>query len=151
MEPKHQSDSHNQAGANDFQCLIWIFWVCRLSTSWYNIDCSQLMSRFDCYQLQLVYLTMEHHAVRNLQHETSQTTFDMFNQYLLHTLCKSFSVFRLCFYLSWNNKAIYAKNVGFFLPSSILKWLHKNSPVLISLFVNARRYDGCHIQSNKIV
>ena len=24
MEPKHQSDSHNQAGANDFQCLIWI-------------------------------------------------------------------------------------------------------------------------------
>ena len=25
VEPKHQSDSHNQAGANDFQCLIWIF------------------------------------------------------------------------------------------------------------------------------
>ena len=24
VEPKHQSNSHNQAGANDFQCLIWI-------------------------------------------------------------------------------------------------------------------------------
>ena len=24
VEPRHQSDSHNQAGANDFQCLIWI-------------------------------------------------------------------------------------------------------------------------------
>ena len=25
VEPKHQSDSHNQAGANDFQSLILIF------------------------------------------------------------------------------------------------------------------------------
>ena len=25
MEPKHQSDEHNQAGANDFQRLTWIF------------------------------------------------------------------------------------------------------------------------------
>ena len=25
VEPKHQSDSHNQAGANAFQRLIWIF------------------------------------------------------------------------------------------------------------------------------
>ena len=25
VEPKHQSDSHNQAGADDFQSLIWIF------------------------------------------------------------------------------------------------------------------------------
>ena len=25
VEPKHQSDSHNQTGANDFQFLIWIF------------------------------------------------------------------------------------------------------------------------------
>ena len=24
VEPKHQSDEHNQAGANDFQLLIWI-------------------------------------------------------------------------------------------------------------------------------
>ena len=25
VEAKHQSDSHTQAGANDFQCLIWMF------------------------------------------------------------------------------------------------------------------------------
>ena len=25
MEPKHESDEHNQASANDFQHLIWIF------------------------------------------------------------------------------------------------------------------------------
>ena len=107
VEPKHQSDSHNQAGANDFQRLIWIFWVCQLSPAWSNVDCSQLLFQYDPYQFQLVYLTMEHRAVRNLQHETSQTTFDMFNQsqHLLHTLHKSFCAFQLRFYLSWNNKA----------------------------------------------
>ena len=25
VEPKHQSDEHNQAGTNDFHRLIWIF------------------------------------------------------------------------------------------------------------------------------
>ena len=52
-------------------------------------------------------LTMEHHPVRNLQHETSQTTFDEFNQsqHLLHTLLWSIFVFKFCFYLSWINKA----------------------------------------------
>ena len=25
VEPKHQSDEHNQARANDFQHLIWVF------------------------------------------------------------------------------------------------------------------------------
>ena len=44
VEPKHQSNSHNQAGANDFQCLIWIFWVCRLSPTLYNIDRSQCLN-----------------------------------------------------------------------------------------------------------
>ena len=33
------------------------------------------MSQFNHYQLQLVYPTVEHHPARNLQHETSQTTF----------------------------------------------------------------------------
>ena len=47
----------------------------RLSPAWYNADCSQLMSQFDCYQLQLVYLTTEHWPVRNLQCKTSQTAF----------------------------------------------------------------------------
>ena len=76
---------------------------------------SQLTSRFDCYQLQLVHPTVEHHPARNFQHETSQTVFDMFDpsQHLLHTLHKSFTAFQLRFYLSWNNKA-YAENVAFF-------------------------------------
>ena len=25
VEPKHRSDEQNQAGVDDFQCLIWIF------------------------------------------------------------------------------------------------------------------------------
>ena len=32
----------------------------------HNADCSQLMSQFDWYQLQLVYPTVEHHPVTNL-------------------------------------------------------------------------------------
>ena len=72
--------------------FILIFLVCQLSPAWYNVDCSQLMSQFDHYQFQHVYPTMEHRPVKNLQHETSQTTFDTFDQsqHLLHTLHKSF-------------------------------------------------------------
>ena len=80
VEPKHKINEHNQAGANDFQCLIWVFWVCRLSPACYNVDCSQLMSWLDHYQLQLVYQTVEHRPVRNLQHEISLTTSDTLNQ-----------------------------------------------------------------------
>ena len=54
VEPKHRSDEHNHTSANDFQCIIWILWVCWLSPAWYNVDCSQLMSWFDLYRLQLV-------------------------------------------------------------------------------------------------
>ena len=63
-----------------------------------------------------------------------------------------FFAFQLHFYLSWNNKAQYAKNVVYLLPSSILKWLHKNSLILISFFLNARWYDSCQavtVQSNR--
>ena len=69
--------------SNDFQCLIWILWVFWLSPTWYNIDCSQLISQFDHYQLQLVYQRVEHRPVRSLQHDTSQTTFQLFHQSLL--------------------------------------------------------------------
>ena len=79
VEPKHQSNEHTQAGVNDFQRLIWIFWVCRLPPMWYNIDCSQVMSWFDRYQLQLIYLTVEQRPARNPQQKTLQTTFDTFN------------------------------------------------------------------------
>ena len=80
-----------------FQYFTGIFWVCQLSFIWYNVYCSQLMSWFDRYQLQLVYLTVEHHPVRNLQYETSQTNFDRFSQsqHLPHTPHTSFFVFQL--------------------------------------------------------
>ena len=41
VQPKHQKDEYNQADKNDFQYLIWIFSVCRLSHTRYNVDCSQ--------------------------------------------------------------------------------------------------------------
>ena len=90
-ETQTLNNYHIQAGANDFQCFLWIFWVCWLSPMWYNVVCSQLMSQFDGYQLQLVYPTVEHRPARTLQQGTSQT-FDMFNQsrHFLHTTHKSF-------------------------------------------------------------
>ena len=70
--------------------------------TWYDVDCSQLTSLFNHYQLQLVFPTVEHHPARNLQHKTLQTTFDMVSQsqHLLHTLHKAVFVFQLRFYLS---------------------------------------------------
>ena len=78
--------------------------------------------------------------------------FDMFypSQHLLHTLHKSFA-FQLCFYLSWNNKAWYTENVAYFLRSSILKWVHKNSPILIRFFLMHADMTAVPIQSNDIV
>ena len=102
-------------------------------------------------QVHPVYPTVEHHPARNLQHETLQTTFDMFDQsqYLLHTLEKSFFVFQLCFYFLEIIK--HTKNVVYFLPSSILKWLHKNSPIYISFFKMHADKTAVTTQSNKIV
>ena len=75
-------------------------WVCWLSPTWHNIDCSQLMCQFDCCQLQLVYLTVECCPARNLQHKASQTSFDLFSQsqHLLHTLHKSFFLHFSCIF-----------------------------------------------------
>ena len=52
-------------------------------------------------------------------------------------------VFCLHFYLSWNNKAYYDKNVAFSHPSSILKWLYRNPPTLL-IFLNACWHDSYH-------
>ena len=100
VESKQQNDLHNQAGVDDFQCLIWIFLICWLSPMLYNIDCSQFMSGFNCYQFPPVYLTVEHCPARNLQHKTLETTFDIFSQsqYPLHTL----HVFFFSFFLHFN-------------------------------------------------
>ena len=105
--------------------LFSLFWVCRVFPAWCNVDCSQLMSWFDRSQLQLGYLLEERHPARNLPHHSVRhSTFS-----ILHT---SFFALLLRFYLSWNNQAQYAKDDVYFPPSSILKWLHKNSPILIS-------------------
>ena len=83
----------------DIRSMLAISRITFIGIKWYNIYFSQLMSRFDRYQLQLVYLTMEHCPARNLQHETLQTTFDMFSQsqHLLHRLHKSFLHFGCVF------------------------------------------------------
>ena len=74
----------------------------------YNIDCFQLMSWFDCYQLQLVCPTMEHRPARNLQHETFVNNF--WHIWLVtapspHTVQILFFASQLHFYFSWINKA----------------------------------------------
>ena len=63
----------------------------------------------------MVYLTVEHHPLRNLQHEILQTTFDTFDQsqHLLHTLHKSFFAFRLLF--SFHLQYIYIFKMDFIL------------------------------------
>ena len=62
---------------------------------------AQLMSLHDHYQLQLFYLTVEHSPERNLQHETLQTTVDLFDQpqHLLHTLHNSFLLHFSCVFI----------------------------------------------------
>ena len=97
--------------------LIWVFWICRLSPKWQNIDCSQLISLFDHYQLQLVYPPGDHCSARNLQQETSLTTFDRLNQlqHLLRTLHRSFVC--VCFSWFFTFLAIITHKI-----SSILKW-----------------------------
>ena len=53
------------------------------------------MSWSDCYQLQLVDLTMEHHPARNLQCETSPTTFDCspYTAEVFYLICISLCLF----------------------------------------------------------
>ena len=84
--------------------------------SWYNIDCSQLMSQFDHYHFRLVSATMEHHAVRKnpgqnfTNHSRHFWSVTVPSQYTAEIF---FCVFKLHFYLSWNNKASYAKMLLF--------------------------------------
>ena len=75
----------------------------KLSSMWYNVDCSQLMSQFDHYQLQLWSIVQREIPSMKLHkplltHSISHSTFS------IH--CTSlFCVFQLCFYRSLNNKA----------------------------------------------
>ena len=99
------------------------FWVCWLCPAWYNVDCSKLMSRFDRYQLQLVY-PMEHRTARNLQHETSH----------VH-MCFSRHVILLwpMYVLCVNRFSLLLRQLGpttavFWIPET--SWLQKPAPTL---------------------
>ena len=104
VEPRHQSDEHNQAGANDFQCLSWIFWVCRLSPTWYNVDCSQCLD----------FIAINNWSTRPwsiVQQEISSTKLHkpLLTRSISHSTfsihCTIVFAFLLRFYLSWNNEA----------------------------------------------
>ena len=111
------------------------------------------MSQFDHCQLQLVYLIVEKRPTRTLQHETLQTTFDMFSlsQYLLHILHKSFFV---CFSCVFTFLEIIRHNM--------LKILHifshlqykngyKKSPILGRFFLMHADKTAVTMQSKKTV
>lgn len=75
--------------------------------------------------------------------QTSQTTLTSLIS------CSPFSIhctntFSHFGYLSWNNTAWYAENFASFLPSSIVRWLYKNLPILMFFFSNACWYESCH-------
>ena len=126
--------------------LIWIFWVCWLSPTWYNVDCSQLISWFDLYELST--------ALPNRGASSSEKTPAWsFANHFWHVwsvtapspyAVQFFFAFQLHFYLSWNNKAQYAKNVAYFLPSLISKWPKKIHQFWYALKKKARWYDSCH-------
>ena len=67
--------------------LIWVFWKCQMSPAWLKVDCSQLVSRCDHYQLQLAYPTVERPQAKNLQHAVCQC------------VCVWVCTFRVCVYL----------------------------------------------------
>ena len=92
--------SHTSQGTKNF-INLYILSTSVISCMVYSVNCSQLTSQFDCYRLQLVCLTAEHHLMRNLQYETSQTIFDMFDQSQhLSIHCTNLFLFLLRFNLS---------------------------------------------------
>ena len=114
-------------------------------------DCSQLLSHFNDFLFQVVCPIVEHRLARNLQHKTLQTTFNTFDQsqHLCPTWHKSFCMFQLCFSFFVIIKQTMPKMLLFFLPPSVLKWLHKNSPILISFFFHVHWYDSSHNYNKK--
>ena len=89
-----------QAGVNDFQHLIWIFWVCQLSPMWYNTDFS---INVPIWSLLLLTRLCNHGtscSAKKIQDKTSQITFDTFDQsqHLLNILKKSFFVCLSCIF-----------------------------------------------------
>ena len=113
--------------------FIWILWVHWLSPAWFEIDCSQSMSRFDPYQPQLVWgwpwgiiqweiSSMKLHKPL-LICKTSHSTFSLHcTNLFLHFSC----VFTFL--------EIVKPKYWFFLLSLLLQWPYKNSPILSFFF-----------------
>ena len=89
--------------------IIWLFSinvsVCYLSTSTGLPDCGALSSE----KSPAWNFTNHFWHIRSVTAPSPYTAQTIF-------------VFQLYFYLSWNNKAEYAGNTEYFLPSAILKW-----------------------------
>ena len=110
--PKYWSFSFSFSLSNEYsRHLIRILGVYLLSPAWYKHRLFS-MSRFDRYQLQLIYPTLEHRARRNLQQEASQTAPDTLGQaqHFVRSLHKALRVLQLYFYLHFQ----YAENVAYF-------------------------------------
>ena len=73
------------------------------------------------------------------------------SHYTFSNTAQIFFAFHSCFYLSWNNKAYYAENAAYFLPSLILKWQPQNSPILITFFWVHIDITAVTIVSNKLL
>ena len=131
--------------------MIWIFWVYQLSPVWYNIDHSHSMSQFDRYQLQLVYLTLEHCPARSLQHETSQTILTC------SISCSTFSTHCTNLFLHFSGIFTFLEIIKHTMPIMLHIFFHlwdENDYTKIhqfgKLFKNTCWYDSCHntIQQN---
>ena len=85
--PKYWSFSFSFSPSNEYsRHLIRILGVYLLSPVWYKHRLFS-MSRFDRYQLQLIYPTLEHRARRNLQQEASQTAWTCWVRHSTLSIC----------------------------------------------------------------
>ena len=108
---------------------LGIFNMWAISPTWYDIDCSQLMSQFDTINFNWstrLWNIIQREISSTKLHKPLLTHFKK-SQHLLHTLHKSFFAFQLHFYFFEIIKHNVLKML--LILSSILKWLHKNSPI----------------------
>ena len=85
--------------------LIWIFSVCHLSLTWYNINRLQLMSWFNFSWTTQLWSIIQREISDMKLHKTLLMCSINHSTFSVHSLHKSFFAFHLHFYLSWNNKA----------------------------------------------
>ena len=119
VEPKNQSD---QAGANDFHCLIWIFWVCWL---WYNINLFSISVSIWSLSISTALTYGGAVSSKKSPARALQTIFDTFDQsqHLFHKLHKSSLRFS-CIYTFLEINIIW-QTYCFFLIFSIKMTLQK--------------------------